>query len=57
MIGVRQHVNNDLTSAKSAVSFVTSETSADVEALSVGAQGVGVAIVWLILKTLINVWI
>lgn len=57
MICTKQHTNYVLTSTKSAVSFVTSETAADVEALSVGAQGAGVATVCVITKTLINVWI
>ena len=36
---------DDLTSAKPAVTLVTSETAAYVETFSVGAQGIGVAFV------------
>ena len=36
---------DDLTSAKPAVSFVTTKTAADVETFSVGAQGIGVAFI------------
>ena len=47
---------DDLTSAKPAVSLVTSETAADVETFSVGAQGVVVALVKYVILAFINVW-
>ena len=48
---------DDLTGAKPAITLVTSETAADVETFSVGAQGVVVALVKCVILAFINVWI